>query len=80
MKFFFLAIIFPSGYMSPEYAVHGQYSIKSDVFSFGVLILEIVSGKKNRGFCHPEHHLNLLGHVSMNITFYSFMLLNRIFY
>ena len=51
--------------MSPEYAVHGQYSIKSDVFSFGVLILEIVSGKKNKGFCHPEHHLNLLGHVSM---------------
>ena len=51
--------------MSPEYAMHGQYSIKSDVFSFGVLILEIVSGKKNRGFCHPEHDLNLLGHVSM---------------
>ncbi len=51
--------------MSPEYAVHGQYSIKSDVFSFGVLILEIVSGKKNRGFCHPEHDLNLLGHVSI---------------
>ena len=50
--------------MSPEYAVHGQYSIKSDVFSFGVLILEIVSGKKNRGFSHPEHHHNLLGHVS----------------
>jgi serine/threonine protein kinase len=56
---------FLSGYMSPEYAVHGQYSIKSDVFSFGVLILEIISGKKNRGFRHPEHHLNLLGHVSM---------------
>ena len=56
---------FLSGYMSPEYAVHGQYSIKSDVFSFGVLILEIISGKKNRGFHHPEHHLNLLGHVSM---------------
>ena len=61
---FFHAIIFSSGYMSPEYAVHGQYSIKSDVFSFGVLILEMVSGKKNRGFSHPEHHHNLLGHVS----------------
>ncbi|XP_030928869.1 G-type lectin S-receptor-like serine/threonine-protein kinase At4g27290 isoform X2 [Quercus lobata] len=43
--------------------VHGQYSIKSDVFSFGVLILEMVSGKKNRGFSHPEHHHNLLGHA-----------------
>jgi serine/threonine protein kinase len=59
-------MIFYSGYMSSEYAVHGQYSIKSDVFSFGVVILEIVSGKKNRGFCHPSHHLNLLGHVSIN--------------
>ncbi|KAL1537400.1 non-specific serine/threonine protein kinase [Salvia divinorum] len=35
------------GYMSPEYAMHGQYSIKSDVFSFGVLVLEIVSGQRN---------------------------------
>jgi serine/threonine protein kinase len=56
---------FCSGYMSPEYAVHGQYSVKSDVFSFGVLILEIVSGKRNKGFCHPDHQLNLLGHVSL---------------
>ena len=55
---------FLSGYMSPEYAMHGQYSTKSDVFSFGVLILEIISGKKNRGFHHPEQQLNLLGHVS----------------
>ncbi|KAI3731016.1 hypothetical protein L1987_62199 [Smallanthus sonchifolius] len=32
------------GYISPEYAVHGRFSIKSDVFSFGVLVLEMVSG------------------------------------
>jgi serine/threonine protein kinase len=57
-------MIFGGSYMSPEYAVHGQYSVKSDVFSFGVLALEILSGKKNREFCHPDHHLNLLGHVS----------------
>ncbi|KAH7675762.1 S-receptor-like serine/threonine-protein kinase protein [Dioscorea alata] len=38
------------GYMSPEYASEGLYSIKSDVFSFGVLLLEIVSGKRNAGF------------------------------
>ena len=53
--------------MSPEYAVDGLYSVKSDVFSFGVLVLEIVSGKKNRGFYHPAHDLNLLGHVSSNL-------------
>ncbi|KAF9609264.1 hypothetical protein IFM89_014458 [Coptis chinensis] len=51
------------GYMSPEYAVDGNFSVKSDVFSFGVLVLEIISGKKNRGFFHPDHELNLLGHA-----------------
>jgi serine/threonine protein kinase len=51
------------GYMAPEYAVDGLFSVKSDVFSFGVLVLEIVSGKRNRGFYHREHYLNLLGHA-----------------
>ncbi|KAM0878734.1 hypothetical protein ACQ4PT_034679 [Festuca glaucescens] len=35
------------GYMAPEYALRGNYSVKSDVFSFGVMVLEIVTGKKN---------------------------------
>ncbi|KAK7334717.1 hypothetical protein VNO80_26478 [Phaseolus coccineus] len=52
------------GYMSPEYAVHGSFSTKSDVFSFGVIVIEIISGRKNRGFRDPHHHfLNLLGHA-----------------
>ncbi|KAJ0465597.1 putative protein kinase RLK-Pelle-DLSV family [Helianthus annuus] len=51
------------GYISPEYAANGNFSAKSDVFSFGVLVLEIVSGKKNRGFTHQGHHDNLLGHA-----------------
>ncbi|KAI7981986.1 G-type lectin S-receptor-like serine/threonine-protein kinase [Camellia lanceoleosa] len=51
------------GYMSPEYAIDGLFSVKSDVFSFGVLVLEIVSGKKNKGFYHPGHNHNLLGHA-----------------
>lgn len=50
--------------MSPEYAMGGHFSVKSDVFSFGVLVLEIISGRKNSGFHHPEHDLNLLGYVS----------------
>nr|GMD91804.1 cysteine-rich receptor-like protein kinase 25 [Ipomoea batatas] len=35
------------GYMSPEYVKHGLFSVKSDVFSFGVILLEIITGKRN---------------------------------
>ncbi|MED6182511.1 hypothetical protein PIB30_029130 [Stylosanthes scabra] len=52
-----------SGYISPEYAVRGSFSTKSDVFAFGVIVLEIVSGRKNREFCVPQQSLNLLGHA-----------------
>ncbi|KAJ9566940.1 hypothetical protein OSB04_002906 [Centaurea solstitialis] len=38
------------GYMAPEYALYGQFSVKSDVFSFGVLVLEIVVGQRNQRF------------------------------
>ncbi|XP_057728527.1 G-type lectin S-receptor-like serine/threonine-protein kinase SD1-1 isoform X2 [Arachis stenosperma] len=51
------------GYLSPEYIIDGVYSTKSDVFSFGVLVLEIVSGNRNRGFTHQDHNFNLLGHA-----------------
>ncbi|KAI3731052.1 hypothetical protein L1987_62235 [Smallanthus sonchifolius] len=59
------------GYISPEYAVNGLYLVKSDIFSFGVLVLEIVCGKKSRSFVHEGHDDNLLGHVSVfNIIFH----------
>eukprot|EP00262_Sarcandra_glabra_P004314 TRINITY_DN1526_c0_g3_i2.p1 TRINITY_DN1526_c0_g3~~TRINITY_DN1526_c0_g3_i2.p1 ORF type:complete len:183 (+),score=24.83 TRINITY_DN1526_c0_g3_i2:253-801(+) len=51
------------GYMSPEYAMDGLFSEKSDVFSFGVLLLEIVTGKKNTGFYPSKNSLNLLGYA-----------------
>jgi serine/threonine protein kinase len=33
--------------MSPEYVMRGQYSTKSDTFSFGVLVIEIITGRRN---------------------------------
>ncbi|KAK3183604.1 hypothetical protein Dsin_030890 [Dipteronia sinensis] len=38
------------GYMAPEYLVRGQLTEKADVYSFGILILEIVCGRRNNAF------------------------------
>jgi len=51
------------GYMSPEYAYKGIYSVKSDVFSFGVLLFEILSGKRNSSSHQFGDFLNLLGYT-----------------
>ncbi|KAK6124434.1 hypothetical protein DH2020_041811 [Rehmannia glutinosa] len=54
------------GYMAPEYAMHGQFSIKSDVFSFGVLVLEIISGRRNNCLRRGENVEDLLSFVWKN--------------
>ncbi|XP_054779126.1 G-type lectin S-receptor-like serine/threonine-protein kinase At1g11330 [Prosopis cineraria] len=51
------------GYISPEYAMQGQFSEKSDVFSFGVLLLEIVSGRSNSRLYNTEGSQTLLGYA-----------------
>ncbi|ESQ28131.1 hypothetical protein EUTSA_v10018598mg [Eutrema salsugineum] len=45
-----------NGYMAPEYVMHGALSVKADVFSFGVVVLELISGQKNSSFSlrHPD--------------------------
>lgn len=35
------------GYTAPEYAIHGQLSEKADTYSYGVVVLEIISGQKS---------------------------------
>ncbi|XP_074274090.1 G-type lectin S-receptor-like serine/threonine-protein kinase At1g11300 [Silene latifolia] len=60
-----LRVVGTYGYMSPEYAMEGTFSEKSDVYSLGVLILEIVSGKRNHKF---------LDHESSNLLTYAWKL------
>ncbi|XP_062086978.1 uncharacterized protein LOC133793695 [Humulus lupulus] len=58
-----LRVVGTLGYMSPEYAMSGVFSEKSDVFSFGILILEIISGRRNTSFYYDEHHLSLVSYA-----------------
>ncbi|KAK9120473.1 hypothetical protein Syun_018090 [Stephania yunnanensis] len=51
------------GYMSPEYAMKGLFSEKSDVFSFGVLLLEIITGERSTSFNRLDCSLNFLGYA-----------------
>ena len=56
-----------NGYMSLEYAMQGLFSEKSDVFSFGLLLLEIVSGRRNTSFYNDEqYYLSLVGVVGLS--------------
>ncbi|KAL4347212.1 hypothetical protein GQ457_17G010500 [Hibiscus cannabinus] len=54
------------GYMAPEYVMHGQFSVKSDVFSFGVLVLEILNGQMNSGFRNGSSLEDLLSYAWRN--------------
>ncbi|KAJ1272961.1 hypothetical protein BS78_06G243200 [Paspalum vaginatum] len=50
------------GYMSPEYAMDGAFSVKSDTYSFGVIVLEIISGLKI-SLTHDNGFPNLLAYA-----------------
>ncbi|KAE8673475.1 hypothetical protein F3Y22_tig00111783pilonHSYRG00451 [Hibiscus syriacus] len=66
------------GYMSPEYAMHGQFSVKSDAYSFGVLVLEIISGQsgwKRMGTRYLRLPTMLLNNVGFTCSLVEFTLL-----
>lgn len=46
-KYFSTILCGYSGYLAPEYALLGQLTKKADVYSFGVLMLEVVSGSSS---------------------------------
>ncbi|GLT59867.1 hypothetical protein SLA2020_326640 [Shorea laevis] len=54
------------GYMPPEYIHHGQLSIKTDVYSFGVLILKIISGQRINCNRRGEDLANLISEAWRN--------------
>ncbi|KAK6931610.1 Serine-threonine/tyrosine-protein kinase, catalytic domain [Dillenia turbinata] len=55
-----MAMLGNSGYMAPEYVMQGHLSVKADVFSFGVLVLELISGQKNSAYNLQLDAQNLL--------------------
>ncbi|KAK9937792.1 hypothetical protein M0R45_014561 [Rubus argutus] len=48
------------GYMAPEYAMRGYLTDKADVYSFGIVVLEIVSGRSNTTYRTKEECFYLL--------------------
>ncbi|RYQ92257.1 hypothetical protein S83_067164 [Arachis hypogaea] len=51
------------GYVPPEYVRKGIYSTKYDVYSFGVLLLQIISGKRTSCYYGPHENMNLLEYI-----------------
>lgn len=52
--------------MAPEYVVRGQLTEKADVYSFGVLVLEIACGTRNNAFVPVTGHLLQRVRISKN--------------
>ncbi|XP_038715001.1 putative cysteine-rich receptor-like protein kinase 43 [Tripterygium wilfordii] len=48
------------GYMAPEYIARGRLTEKVDIYSFGILVLEIVSGVQNNRFLQYEESMDTL--------------------
>ncbi|PKU80300.1 putative leucine-rich repeat receptor-like serine/threonine-protein kinase [Dendrobium catenatum] len=56
-----------AGYLAPEYAIRGQVTRKSDIYSFGVLLLEIVSGRSHTNTRLPDEEQFLLDRIVFDL-------------
>lgn len=56
------------GYLAPEYMLSGRATEKTDVYSFGVLVLEVLSGKRPTDASFIEKGLNIVGWLNFLIT------------
>lgn len=62
-RIFFLSLN-DSGYMSPEYHQGGYFSTKSDIYSFGMIVLEMLVGKRCYGFINTTSSGESIGFLS----------------
>ncbi|KAL6295287.1 hypothetical protein ACE6H2_003429 [Prunus campanulata] len=58
------------GYLAPEYAATGRMTLKVDVYSFGVILMELITGRKAIDESQPEESLHL-------VTWFRRMLINK---
>ena len=71
---------FCSGYMAPEYAMRGYLTDKADVYSFGIVALEIVSGKSNTSHRTEDtvYLLDWVERVSRRLDLFTFIIIINI--
>jgi serine/threonine protein kinase len=51
------------GYCAPEYASTGQLTVKSDIYSFGVVFLELITGRRALDSNRPREEQDLVSWV-----------------
>ncbi|XP_057544473.1 probable serine/threonine-protein kinase At1g01540 [Amaranthus tricolor] len=56
------------GYVAPEYASTGMLNERNDVYSFGILIMEILSGRVPVDYSRPAAEVNLVDWLKMMVT------------
>ncbi|XP_065862466.1 probable serine/threonine-protein kinase At1g01540 isoform X1 [Euphorbia lathyris] len=56
------------GYVAPEYASTGMLNVRSDVYSFGILLMEIISGRNLVDYSRPPGEVNLVEWLKIMVT------------